>query len=175
MFRALTILTLALLSSFASAAQYALGGGMESRLQKEVNPDYVEAKHVGGVFGKISFWPMAVVVEAAQQERESQVGGLKIKSSTNNFGLWGRYEFRDPGTWSPFAGIGAGLYMDKVVTSFEGNDDTRSGNRGFMGLGGGLTKTFWKYLLVELEARVATVQDRNDPFLSALLRAGVQF
>ena len=161
--------------SIASAATWSMGGLMESRMQKEVNPDYAELKNTGGIFAKVGFWPMAVLLESAREERDSGSGGLKVSSESTSLGVWGRYEFRDPGTWSPFAGIGAGMHFDKVTTTFAGQRDVRSGQRNFMGVGGGITKSFWSHVLVELEARAVTVQQRNDPMLSALFRAGVQF
>jgi hypothetical protein len=88
--------------------------------------------------------------------------------------LWGRYEFLPADRWSPFAALGAGAYFDEVNTQFQGANDRRTGRRDFLGIGGGLTVTFRERLLVEGEARAASIEESDQPVVSFLLRVGVQ-
>lgn len=160
---------------WAAPTVWSTGLGMESRMQREVNPDYVDMRNSGTLYAKARFWPMAALLEAAREDRDSHSGDLRIKASSMMLGVWGRYEFRDPDKWSPFAGLGAGQYFDQVQTSFGEQVDTRKARRGFMGVGLGLTKTYWQHLLLELEARAAAIQRRDQIQFSGLFRVGFTF
>jgi hypothetical protein len=174
--RLLIVLVFSLLSINAAAATvWSAGLGMESRLQREVNPDYADMHNIGTLYAKARFWPLAVLLEAEQQERDSHSGDLRIRSDSTQLGLWGRYEFRDPEVWSPFVGLGIGTSFDRVRTSFGDDQDTRRAQRHFMGTAAGLTKTFWKHMLTELEARATLMERRDQYFLSGLIRIGFTY
>ncbi len=66
------------------------------------------------------------------------------------------------------------MYFDRVTTQFAGSSDVRSSRRGFVGVGGGITVTFWRRLMVEGEVRGASVAERDEPMFSFLLKAGLQ-
>ena len=166
--------TVIFLSAHAVASpRWGLGLGMESRMQREVNPDYANMKNVPQLYVKADFLPWAVLGEFSQEERRSSSGSLEIKSQTRKLGVWGRYEFTGP-RWSPFLTTGVGEYFDRVETTFQSSHDSRSGMRGFWGLGAGVGVTYWERILVELEGRVNLIEQTKDPVFSALLRVGVQ-
>ena len=151
---------------------YAFGLGMESRFQREVNPDYNDMKNMGELYGKNRFWPWSLVVEAGQEGRESSSGSLSVRAESTSLQLWSRYEFREH--WSPFLAVGLGDYFDRVETKFQGSTDVRNGTRNMIGFGAGMSTVFWRYLLVELEGRMALLQESRDPVYSVLLRIGLQ-
>ncbi len=164
-------------SVFAASSKpdFAMGMAMESRLEQNVNPDYAATRFNEQLYGKLRFWPWAVLLEGGLEGRESSSGSYRVKTQTGTVAAWARYEFI-PVTrgWSPFVSIGVGAYFDRVNTQIDTYDDTRSSRRGLMGLGGGLTASLWRYLLLEAEGRISGVQERKDPLYSALLRIGVQ-
>lgn len=173
----LVLTVLGLFSTFTAHAAkptYAMGVGIESRLEHEVNPAYSTAQNLGQLYGKIRLWPWALLVELNHQSETTGSGSLNIRSETTGLGLWGRYEFLNPEKWSPFATVGGGAYFDEVTTNFEASTDVRAGRRGFGGVGGGLTVTFWQRFLVEAEGRGMMIQERVDPLFTFLLRAGIQ-
>lgn len=154
--------------------QWALGAAMESRFQREVNPDYGGVQNVGAFFTKLRLAPWAMVLEVGHEDRHSSSGSLSIHTQSTNGSLWARYEFLGEQTWRPFLGAGLGLSWDRVDTSFANSTDTRTGQRGLFGFGGGVSGLLWKYLLAEVELRVVSIEDVKDPVLSGLLRLGLQ-
>ena len=171
-----TVLALFTAPVFATPLQYSLGLGMESRLVKEVNPDYSNPQFAGQLYGKIRHWPWDLSVELTPQEkRNTASGNLSITSATTTLGFWGRYEFRAPDRrWATFGSLGMGMYFDRVTTEFNGASDARSSRRGFAGLGLGFGTTVWNRLQLEAEARGASVEEREEMLFSVLLRAGIQ-
>lgn len=170
---ALIVLLAAFSGAATAAPQWGLGFGMESRLDREVNPDYADVHSAPQLYGKIDLAPWAFVVETSQQSSESGEGSLHVSSQTQILATWARYEFPIPSHWMPFVSMGAGMAFDQVTTTFAGSRDVRNGNRGLLGAGGGLTGTFFSWLQVEAEGRVNFIEDHKDPDLSALLRLGV--
>jgi len=176
--RALIFLSLILSGAncFAEASKLdmAMGFGMESRMQRDVNPEYNTQQNSGQLYAKLRFWPWALEIETGRSELDSGQGSLRIRSESTLLGLWGRYEFKDPGTFAPFASLGVGSYFDVVDTTFESSHDRRTGLRKFMGAGGGVSTVFWTHLQVELEGRVMTLEETKDPIFSGLIRIGCQ-
>ncbi len=176
MFRALIVLMV--FTSCAAMAErpaLSMGAGFEARMQRELNPDYVEMKSLGQLFVQARFEKWAVHAEVGDERRVSNAGGLKITARSINTGVWGRYQFVNIYRWVPFVGAGLGAYFDQVSSKFGAADDDRSGIRPYLGTGIGVSGGFWKYLLLEAEGRLAVVRDRKDPMASAILRAGVYF
>ena len=173
----LIVLMINLTAAFAasSASDFAMGVAMESRLEQNVNPDYAGTRFNEQLYGKIRFWPWAILLEGGLEGRESSSGSYHVKTQTSTVAAWPRYEFlaKERG-WSPFVSLGAGVYFDRVSTQIESAQDTRISRRGLVGLGGGLTANLWRYLVLEAEGRISGVQERTEPLYSALLRIGVQ-
>ena len=159
----------------AEAPSISAGLGIEARMQREMNPDYVEGKTLGQVFAQV-LWPKwGVHAEFGQEKRVSNSGAMTITSKSYNTGVWGRYTFRNDHLWQPFLGAGLGAYFDNVSSRFGGTVDERSGTRPYIGANVGVSAVFWKYLLVEAEGRASGVRDRKEPMLSALLRIGFYY
>lgn len=162
-------------NAFAEVPKISLGTGYEARMQREVNPDYVEMKSLGQLFGQVRFEKWALHLEIGDEERTTNYGAMKVYSRSINAGAWGRWLFQNERQWQPFVGGGAGAYFDRVTSRYGASVDDRDGLRPYMGVDTGISSVFWRHLLVEAEARISLVRDRKEPMLSALLRAGVYF
>ncbi|MGE0526518.1 MAG: hypothetical protein AB7G93_05070 [Bdellovibrionales bacterium] len=178
-FASALMLSWALPSSAATEAvsrRVRWGGGMgiEGRLSKEVNPDYVETGALPRLYGQAFLWPWGASLELGQQKQVSEAGGLAILARTTELSLWGRYAFTESERWMPYATVGAGVYFDQVTSTLGAAYDERDGERGLFGLGGGLSKRFLKYMNVDVEARAVMAEDRRNPVFSGILRLGVQ-
>lgn len=175
MFRTLVLLALTAHASPSLAApSWTVGTGLETRFQKEVNPDYAEMKAIGQLFAQANFGVWAGHAELGHEVQESNSGALSITSKSLNFGLWGRYQFLTD-QYRPFVSTGLGSYFDTVTTRFGASEDERTGTRPYWGLGGGISAVFWEHLLVEVEGRGALIRDRKEPTLAALFRAGFYY
>lgn len=152
-----------------------MGLGMETRLQREVNPDYTSARFSGQLYAQVHQWPWVLALELTPTERHStSSGSLRVQSEVTVLGLWGRYEFLKPQRrWTTFATLGAGMNFDRVTTDFAGESDARTSRRNFAGAGLGFGGTLWKRLSLEAEGRMVSVEEREDPIFSLVLRAGV--
>lgn len=162
----------------AASAEYqgvAAGLGLEARMQKEVNPDYVEGKTLGQVFAQVLFENWTLHMDFGQEKHVTNAGGITIGAKTYIVGLWGQYIFVNANRWQPFVSAGAGANFDTVTSRFGSATDERSGIRYFGGAGLGISAVYFKYLLVEGEGRIVGVQDRREPMVSALLRAGFYY
>lgn len=172
--RLLVILILVCASARATAKeQWAFGLGMESRLQREVNPDFTGLTNTPQYYVKYNFLPWSALVEFGQEGRDSSSGSLHVQSSSRKLGVWGRYEFTGK-NWAPFLSSGIGSYFDRVDTTFQSSRDERSGTRKFFGLSTGIGCTYWEHLLLEAEARLTSVEQNKEPVFSALFRLGFQ-
>jgi hypothetical protein len=161
-------------ATWASKPDLAMGLGLETRAQRDVNPDATTAKSTDEFYGKIRFFPWALEIETGREESASGSGSLTIKSESTLLGVWGRYEFAPPTMVAPFASLGMGSYFDVIDTSFAASHDRRQGVRKFMGAGGGLTMTLWDHLQMEIEGRIISLEETKDPVLSGLIRVGCQ-
>lgn len=162
----------------AASAEYqgvAAGLGIEARMQKEVNPDYVEGKTLGQVFARARFEKWTLNMDFAQEKHTTNAGGITIGTKTFIAGVWGQYIFVNENRWQPFVSAGAGANFDTVTSRFGSATDERSGVRYFGGAGIGISAVYFKYLLVEGEGRIVGVQDRREPMASALLRVGFYY
>lgn len=167
------LLVIAASAAWAEPVHYSLGLGFESRMQEQVNPTFYEARFVGNYSGQIRFWPMTVLIEAAHAQHDSTNGAFSVVNETTTLGGWLRYEFNQPYAWSPFVATGLGVNLDEVRSTYFDDQDVRRGSRMFVGFGGGLTKTFMRYLMVEAEGRAEIIEDRKDVAYSGILRLGV--
>lgn len=152
--------------------RFSAGAGFEGRAREEVNPDSTDGHLLPHFFAQYRYNSMGVSLEGGYESRETKSGALSIESRSYQLGAWGRYEFREPLHWSPFAGMGAGYYFDQVTSRYFNESDERSGRRGFWGLGGGISHAAMEHLLLEAELRAALIQDRKDVSYSALFRIG---
>jgi hypothetical protein len=153
---------------------WSMGLGVESRIQRDVNPDQNSLKNMGELYIKMRLHPWAVLLETAQESHDSGSGTLQVQTESTSFGAWGRYELHDFDGWLSFVSVGAGSYFDKVDTSFQSSYNETFATRLFLGLGGGIGVVCWQHLSLELEGRVASVEQSREPVLSALLRLGYQ-
>jgi opacity protein-like surface antigen len=153
---------------------FAMGVGMETRAQRDVNPDETAPKYSGVLYAKLRFKPWDALFETARDERDSSSGSLRIHSESTLLGAWTRYEIRAEESWTPFASAGLGSYFDKVSTSFQTSSADKSGTRGFLGLGGGVSAVFWSHVLVEGEGRILSLEQSKDPVLTGMIRVGCQ-
>jgi opacity protein-like surface antigen len=158
----------------AESNQWAFGLGMESRVQREVNPDYANLQNTPELYARFRAHPYVALLEVGQQTHDTSSGSLSIRSQSTNVALWGRYEFLER-AWTPFLSAGAGSYFDRVETHFESSSDARTGRRALIGAGAGVSATVWQNLLLELEVRASGVQNEKDPLLTSLFRVGFQF
>jgi hypothetical protein len=168
---------LILCSSHAFAAanyKLAMGLGVESRLDNEVNPGYTDGRVAGQIFQELHFQPWTLAVELGYEQHSSSSGSYSIGKSTASLAAWGRYSFKQEDRWSPFIAAGLGGYFDKVTSTLDADRDVRRGRRIMVGAGAGITNLYWKYLLLEAEGRIAGVEQRRDPAFSLIFRAGVQ-
>jgi hypothetical protein len=170
-----TLIFLLLSSMPVMAAQdFALGMAMESRAQREVNPDFTDMRNSPQLYLKYRVLPAWFALgEISSESRDSSSGSLHVEAHSLKTGLWGRYEFTTL-RWTPFLAVGFGEYFDRVSTRFQSSQDTRSGTRGYMGTGVGVGKTYWDILLLEAEGRVTFEEQTKDPVLTAILRLGVK-
>jgi hypothetical protein len=163
------------LQAQAEAPSISAGLGLEARMQKEVNPDYIEGKTLGQIFAQAIWENWGLHAELGKEDHVTNAGAMIIGSRSYNAGVWGRYIFRNGHLWQPFLGGGAGAYFDTVTSRFGNALDERSGVRPYAGANVGVSAVFWKYLLIEGEGRAAGVRDRKEPILSALLRVGFYY
>jgi opacity protein-like surface antigen len=165
---------------FASSAfaltqkDFAMGVGMETRAQRDVNPDETAPKYSGMLFAKLRFKPWDALLETARDERDSSSGSLRVHSESTLLSAWVRYEIRPEESWTPFATAGLGSYFDKVSTSFESSQASKSGMRSFVGLGAGVSATYWDHLVIEGEGRILSLEESKDPVLTGMIRVGCQ-
>jgi hypothetical protein len=169
------LLLLFTLTAQAEASSISAGLGLEARMQKEVNPDYIEGKTLGQIFAQVLWENWGLHVELGKEDHVTNAGAMTISSKSYNSGVWGRYIFRNTHLWQPFLGAGVGAYFDTVTSRFGNALDERSGVRPYVGANAGVSAVFWKYLLVEAEGRMTGVRDRKEPMLSALLRIGFYY
>lgn len=149
-----------------------MGLGLFSRMDREVNPDFYELRHVPELYGKLRYARWGLILEVGHEEQESASGAMSITHESTMINTWGRYDLDQNASWAPFATAGVGLYMDQVTSSYGSASDERSGRRGLFGLGAGLAGIFLKRVEVELEGRLGFIQDRKDPQMAALFRVG---
>ena len=170
---------LALLLFSASLQAYALTQkdfsmvvAMETRANREVNPDYVNPKYSGMLFAKLRLRPWNILLEMSRSERDSRSGALHVNSESTRLAAWSRYEFLPDSSWTPFAAAGGGFYSDRVSTSFGQTTVNSSGKRGMLGLGAGISAVFWNHLTLEAEGRLESVEYARDPVLAGIVRLG---
>lgn len=150
------------------------GLGLDARWRREINPAFGEYKPEGQLFTTVRYDRFGLSFELERgSPYSSRTGGLQINTSTVTAGAWGRYAFRGANQWVPFASLGAGAQIDRVRTTFQNTVDERRGTKRFVGVGAGLTEVFFKYLVVEAEARVSSLEETKSPGLSMVLRVGV--
>lgn len=157
-----------------SDLHWSAGTGLETRFQKEVNPDYSDVQILGQLFGQLNLGRWLAHAELGHEERDTSTGLLAIETRSLNIGAWGRYQFQTE-QWRPFVGTGLGAYFDTVKTTFGASEDERSGNRPYWGLGGGISAVFWNSLLLEAEGRGTLIRDRREPTFAALFRVGFYY
>ena len=175
MSRALILLLSFVAVSAEARPLWNLGMAMEARLEREVNPEYTDPAGLGQVFAQVEMGRWLAHAEIGRQEQESSSGSLAVKTTTNIFGLWGRYQFLNEKKWRPFLGAGMGMHLDEVKTSYGATSkDRRDGERGYLGIGGGVGRVFAEWMLIEVEVRAGGVEDRKDPLFSLTTRLGVQ-
>lgn len=170
------ILLWSLSTAWATAkTDLTMGLGMETRFQREVNPDYTSARFSGQLYAQVQQWPWVLALELTPTERSStSSGSLRVQSEVIVLGFWGRYELlTSQRQWTAFAGLGAGMNFDRVTTDFAGESDARTSRRGFAGAGLGLGGILWKRLSLEAEGRAVSLEEREDPIFSLVLRAGI--
>ncbi len=151
------------------------GVGLQSRLEREINPDFVKSKNSGQLFAQVLYLPYVLNMELGREEGSSRMGGLTITHSTVVFTAWGRYEWASDSQWRPFAAVGGGCYFDEVVSRFDRATDERSGTRLLSGLGAGVRGLLGHLLRLEAEGRMAFVQDHKDPEFSGTVKVGFEF
>lgn len=156
------------------------GVGLESRLQREVNPGFARLTEVGQLFQQISFARWGVALEESLERRDSGEGALRVQTRSLGVTAWARYFLGDSSGlgrsgWKPYLGVGGGAFFDRVDSTYAGLRDRRSGNRPLIGGGGGLQGVFYDVLLFEVEARAVLVRDRREPLPSLLFRMGARY
>ena len=176
--RWLLIALLVSLSPFASAAapvQLRMGLGLENRFAPEVNPDFLEMSQAPVLFQEVRFHPWTILAEFSMEKKTTASGGFEVRHRAIGTTLWGRYALGTDDRALPYLTAGAGLYRDHVGQFFNGAVEERSGSRWQTGAGIGWERVLWRFLVVEAEGRATLVQNRRNPQLSVLVRAGVQF
>ena len=171
------IFAILLVSSPAFAltqSDFAMGVGLESRMQRDVNPDYSNPRSSGNLYAKLRMRPWDLLIETARDEQSTGSGSLRIRNESTLLAAWARYEFEKNESWTPYVSLGAGNYFDKVSTTFQASHVESNGNRKFLGLSAGISAVFWDHFLVEGEARVLSLEQSKDPVLSGLIRVGCQ-
>lgn len=173
----IVILALFFSASAAAFARPQFGGGLgfETRMQREVNPEYAEAKSHPHLFAQMLFVNWGAHLEISNETQSSSSGVLVVNSRSLNTGVWGRYKFLEEKRWRPFASAGVGMFFDRVKSEFATAVNESRGNRPYLGAGGGVSAIFWEHLLLEAEARITGVRERKEPMVSALLRVGFLF
>lgn len=157
-----------------AAPKLGLGVGLETRLDRQVNPGYDDFRHQAQLFQQFQWFPYVLSLEFAYDQKQSSSGAFAVKTTTYAGGAWGRYVFYDPDRWSPYLAAGVGTNVDYVDTSLAKESDRRRGTRLFSGLGLGVSRVVWKSLLLEAETRATMIDGRRDPALGLLIRAGVE-
>lgn len=154
---------------------FGLGLGLESRLEREVNPDFFQLQSLGHYYGILGRGIYSLLFELSRERQHSQSGAMAISTSTTSLAVWGRLELGSNTQWKTFATVGVGERVDKVSSVFESAADERSGVRKLLGAGIGISGIFWAHFQLDAEGRAIFIQDRKDPQLLALLKVGVQF
>lgn len=175
MLKYVTLIALVFSQSVAFGRSFGVGLGFETRAQQDVNPAMYEAQMIG--LGSLQFkaWPWTMALESGYESSESNSGALSIQSRSISLMGWGRREFRPARSWSPFIAAGAGVFFDRVISTYLGSRDQRQGNRAALGVGAGLTRLFSNGVFVEAEGRSHAVEDRMDLSFSAIVRVGFLF
>lgn len=154
--------------------RWAAGAGIEGRIRQDINPDLPRTKVVPPLYMQIHRKRLSAQLEFTAFEKErSNLGALEIESETYTFGAWGRYAFREPLTWSPFAAAGGGVFFDRVESTYMDSSTEVTGRRYFMGVGGGISHELIPHFEIEGEIRAALIEDRKDVTMSGILRLGV--
>lgn len=158
----------------SSRLRWSAGAGLEGRIRQDINPDLPDTKVLPPLFMQIHGKRLSAQLEfTAFEEKKSTLGALEIESETYTLGGWGRYAFKEPFHWSPFAAAGGGVFFDRVESSYLEESTEVSGRRYFMGLGGGVTHELIPHLEIEGEIRAALIEDRKDVSFSGIIRLGV--
>lgn len=158
----------------APVERWSVGTGMELRGQQEVNPQYMEARTLPHFFAQFRKFPFTISLEGGYEERRTSTGLFSVATKSIGLSLWGRYEFREPLRWSPYASVGVGSYFDSVDFNYgDGAAATaRKGRRDLFGIGGGISHAFFIHFLQELEARAVLIEDRRDIAWTVIYRLG---
>lgn len=175
MSKLLSFCVLFILPAASARPLWTLGLGFEARLQRQVNPDFVESKGLPQAFARMSWTNWEVQVELAAENQESSAGALKITSHSQQISAWARYAFLEQKRWRPFADLGLGSYFDQVKSEFGSSSNEATGTRPLIGTGGGIFAVFWDHWLVEAQARLSVVRERKEPLMAALFRTGFTF
>ncbi len=162
-------------ASVLALPRWSGGVGYEARLEREVNPDFVETKGVPQIFARVSWTSWEAQLEFSSEKGASSAGALKVQSQTVGLSGWGRYAFLEQKRWRPFAEWGAGSYFDQITSEFGASTTQSRGKRPFVGVGGGIFAVYWNHLLVETGARISFVRERKEPLAAALIRIGFVF
>jgi hypothetical protein len=168
-----TLLFISGVAAGASEWKLATGLGLEGRREAEVNPGYSDWRAQGQLFEVVQLHPWGAAFEFGYDQQDSSSGAYHISTHTASLGLWGRYAFLSDDAFSPYAAVGLGSAFDKITSTYLSSQDVRHGSRGFAGTGAGVSKVFWQTILTEVELRGEWSQDRTQPTVSVLLRAGV--
>lgn len=164
-------------SSMASAVIIRnFGGGLSMAMtaEREVNPQYLEARSMPALFAQVGTFPYTLTLESGYERRKTSAGALSVANKSVSLSLWGRYEFGRPRQWSPFVSAGTGMLFDTVEMNYgDGQAQSRAdGQRWQGGVGIGLTHVFFGHFLNELETRTVLIEDRSGVAWNVIYRMG---
>jgi hypothetical protein len=162
-------------NTLSGSLQWSAGMAVEGRVQKDVNPDYYDGRALGQLFARARLAPWSGLLELGEERRQTSSGNLSITTLTRHLGLWARGEPWMERGWSPYFGLGTGVFLDRVETSFVSDRSVDRGQRFFIGAAMGISRTVWKRCLLELEGRVQAIEQVQDPVFSGILRVGYIF
>jgi hypothetical protein len=166
------LILLAIFSLQVSATEWGMGMALQGRVQADINPDYYQTKALGQLFARARQVPWSVLLELGDERQHTSAGSYSIGSQSTSLGLWGRYEPWPEYAWSAFVSGGTGVFLDRMETQLGAERSVDHGHRFYLGLGAGISRQVWRQCLVELEARVQSIEQGRDPALSGLLRVG---
>lgn len=146
--------------------------GVDTRVQKQVNPEYNEpaSKMLWTVMFQYSSWGLAA--EYSSEQSRSNDGLYRIARESKTYSFWPSYEFETRSAWRPFLTVGWGRHIDQITSTYRAAAVERMGERDFWAAGAGLRVAVFSHWLFEGQVRAERAQDRPRVHPSFLISTG---
>jgi hypothetical protein len=172
----LAFVLMSLMSQARAANDLTIGTGFESRLGRDVNPDYTSTTGFGELYASLAMHPWTALLEIEMAQQSSNLGNYSVANTYYTTMAWGRYEPWSGLTVSPYVGLGLGWQFNDTVSQFgTARDEGWNDGGGIAGLAIGVMTTLYQHWNIEAEMRVAKFEFVSEPTWSFLVRTGYTF